>query len=139
MNPSFYRNLFPLTYSLFLLSANKCPDPLSIAAGIVGLIVPALHGTRLLLDDLRQLNEAPKAIKRLVDDVHSVDIALKLLQAVEDREWDLLGAGIAEHSKTTISSCTLACKSFQNPSPAMDRTFKRWQISMAGSNKCGIL
>lgn len=88
-------------------------DPLSITAGIVGIIVPALHGTRLLLDDLQQLKEVPKTVKRLLEDVHSVDIALKLLQGVEDGEWDLLGPGIAEESKTTISSCTQACDLFR--------------------------
>jgi hypothetical protein len=89
------------------------PDPLSITASVVGIIVPALHCIRLLLEDLQQLKDAPKIVKRLVEDVHSVDIALKLLQSVEDRERDLLGAGIAEQSKTTISSCTQACDLFR--------------------------
>ena len=88
-------------------------DPLSITASVVGIIVPALHGTRLLLEDLQQLKDTPKIVKRLVEDVHSVDTALKLLQSVEDREWDLLGSGIAEQSKTTISSCTQACDLFR--------------------------
>ena len=88
-------------------------DPLSITASVVGIIVPALHGTRLLLEDLQQLKDAPKIVKRLVEDVHSVDTALKLLQSVEDREWDLLGSGIAEQSKTTISSCTQAFDLFR--------------------------
>ncbi|KAH8760640.1 hypothetical protein BGZ57DRAFT_770185 [Hyaloscypha finlandica] len=88
-------------------------DPLSIAASAVGVIVPALHGTRLLLEDLQQLKDAPKTVRRLVEDVHSVDTALKLLQSVEEREWGLLGAGIAEQSETTISSCTQACDLFR--------------------------
>lgn len=40
-------------------------DPLSIAASVVGVTVPALHGTRLLLDELQNLKDAPKAVKRL--------------------------------------------------------------------------
>ena len=90
-------------------------DPLNITASAVGIIVPALHGTRLrlLLEDLQQLKDAPKTVKRLVGDVHSVDTALKLLQSVEEREWGLLGAGIAEQSETTISSCTQACDLFR--------------------------
>ena len=47
--------------------------------------VSGLHGTRLLLEDLQQLKDAPKTVKRLVADVHSVDTSLKLLQNVEDR------------------------------------------------------
>ena len=88
-------------------------DPLSITASIVGIIVPALHGTRLLLEDLQQLKDAPKAVKRLVEDVQSVDTALKLLQSVEEREWGLLGADVAKQSKTTISSSTQACNLFR--------------------------
>jgi hypothetical protein len=88
-------------------------DPLSIAASVVGIIVPALHGTRLLLDDLQKLKDAPKAVKRLVEDVHPVDTVLKLLQSVEDREWEPLGTSVAERSKTTISSCTQACDLFR--------------------------
>ncbi|TGO25600.1 hypothetical protein BPAE_0076g00010 [Botrytis paeoniae] len=66
-------------------------DPLSITASIVGIIVPALHGTRLLLEDLQQLKDAPKTVNRLVDNVHSVDAAPKSLQSIDEREWSLLG------------------------------------------------
>jgi hypothetical protein len=89
------------------------PDPLSISAGVVGIAVPALHGIRLLLEDLKQLQEAPKTVKRLLEDAQSVDTSLKLLQGVEKREWDLLGASVLEESKTTISSCTQACDLFR--------------------------
>ncbi|KAK5451875.1 hypothetical protein LTS15_007598 [Exophiala xenobiotica] len=89
-------------------------DPLSVAASVVGVVVPALHGTRLLLDDLQKLQDAPKTVKRLVDDAHSVDAALKLLEGVEEREWESLGTAVAEQSKTTISSCTQACDLFRN-------------------------
>jgi len=88
-------------------------NPLSITASAIGIIMPALHGTRLLLEDLQQLKDAPKTVKRLVEDVHSINTALKLLQSVEEREWDLLGVGIAKQSETTISSCTKACELFR--------------------------
>lgn len=88
-------------------------DPLSIAASVVGITVPALHGTRLLLDDLQNLKDAPKTVKRLVDDVSSVDTALKLLQNVEHREWESLGTNVAEQTKRTIDGCTQACDLFR--------------------------
>ena len=88
-------------------------DPLSIAASIVGIIIPALHGTRLLLDDLEKLKDAPKTVKRLKDDVLSVDATLRLLQSVEDREWESLGTSVAEQAKTTVSSCTETCDVFR--------------------------
>lgn len=89
------------------------PDPLSITASIVGITVPALHGIRLLLEDLEQFKNASKTVKRLLEDVQSVDTSLKLLQSVEEREWDLLGVNVAEESRTTISSCTQACDLFR--------------------------
>jgi hypothetical protein len=112
-------------------------DPLSITASIVGIVLPALHGTRLLLEDLDQLKDAPKTVKRLVEDVQSVDMALKLLQSVEDREWESLGASVAEQAKTTISSCAQACNVFRT-------NLQRWTRhsedgKSAGSSKCGIL
>jgi Fungal N-terminal domain of STAND proteins len=87
-------------------------DPLSVAASVVGITVPALHGTRLLLDDLERLKDAPKTIKRLTDDVRSVEGTLKLLQGVEDREWKSLGTTVVEESKTTVDSCKQACYLF---------------------------
>jgi Fungal N-terminal domain of STAND proteins len=88
-------------------------DPLSIAASVVGIIVPALHGTRLLLDDLERLKDAPKTVKRLIDDVRSVEGILRLLQGVEEREWMSLGTTVVEESKTTVDSCKQACYLFK--------------------------
>jgi Fungal N-terminal domain of STAND proteins len=88
-------------------------DPLSIAASIVGVTVPALHGARLLLDDLQKINDAPQTVERLKDNVRSVDMALTSLQTLEDQEWESLGGNIAEESKTTISTCTRACDEFR--------------------------
>jgi len=60
-------------------------EPLSVAASVVGITAPALHGVRLLLEDLQQLKEAPKTVKRLSQDVQSVETSLKLLQGVGER------------------------------------------------------
>ncbi|KAK6063283.1 hypothetical protein SCUP515_12531 [Seiridium cupressi] len=88
-------------------------DPLGIVASIVGVTVPALEGTRLLLDILGEIKDAPKTITRLSGDVRSVDAALNLLNGVEEREWLLLGTTVAEQSKTTISSYRQACDLFR--------------------------
>lgn len=88
-------------------------DPLSITASVVGITVAALHGTRLLLEDLQQLKDAPKTVKRLVEEMHSVNTALTLVQDVEDREWELLGADLADLLKTTIYNCKQACDLFR--------------------------
>ena len=57
-------------------------DPLSITTSVVGITVPALHGVRLLLEDLQQLREAPKTITRLLEDVQSVETSLNLLRGL---------------------------------------------------------
>jgi Fungal N-terminal domain of STAND proteins len=88
-------------------------EPLSIAASVVGIIVPALHGTRLLLDDLEKLKDAPETVRRLKDEVRSIDMSLTSLRAVEDQEWKSLGTSVAEESRTTISTCTRACDMFR--------------------------
>jgi hypothetical protein len=89
-------------------------DPLSIAASIVGVVAPALHGARLLLDDLQKIKGAPEAVERLTDDVRSVDVSLTSLQSVKDQEWDLLGTSVSEMSKSMINRCTSACDDFRN-------------------------
>jgi hypothetical protein len=88
-------------------------DPLSVAASVVGVVATALHGTRLLLNDLEELKDASKTVKRLEEDVHSVDAALKLIQGVDDKDWHNLGVSVAEHSKKTIDSCAQACDLFR--------------------------
>jgi hypothetical protein len=88
-------------------------DPLSIAASIVGVIVPALEGTRLLIDILGEIKDTPKTITRLSDDVRSVEAALNSLNGVEEREWLLLGTTVAERSKTAITSYKKACDGFR--------------------------
>jgi hypothetical protein len=88
-------------------------EPLSVAASIVGVTVPALHGTRLLLDDLQGIIDAPKTVESLKEDLLSVDLALKSLQAVHDSEWNSLGVTVADESKVAISSCTRACNTFR--------------------------
>jgi hypothetical protein len=88
-------------------------DPLSVAASVVGVIVPALHGTRLLLDDLQSIIDAPKAVETLKEDLCSVDTALESLRAVKDPEWESLGDAVVEQSKAIISTSVRACDMFR--------------------------
>jgi hypothetical protein len=88
-------------------------EPLSVVASIIGVIVPALHGTRLLLDDLKCIIDAPKSVESLKEDLRSVDVALKSLQAVQSSDWKSLGGNVADESKVAISSCTRACDTFR--------------------------
>jgi Fungal N-terminal domain of STAND proteins len=89
-------------------------DPLSAAASIVGLTVPALHGVRLLLDDIQNIVDAPKAVASLKEDLLSVDMAIEALKALQSSEWELLGQDVTKESKFAVSTCTLACDRFRN-------------------------
>lgn len=62
-------------------------DPLSVTASIVSVTVPALYGARLLLNDLRNIIDAPQTIQSLKDDVTSAETALRSLQNIQDTEW----------------------------------------------------
>jgi hypothetical protein len=73
----------------------------------------AWHTTSSTVGDLQQLNDAPKTIKRLTDDVQSVHTVLELLKGVEEGDWKSLGQDVAEQSKATISSSTQACNLFR--------------------------
>lgn len=88
-------------------------DPFSIATGVVGIVIPALHATRLLLDDLRKISEAPSTVKALRDDVGFVEGTLESLKAVSQPQWTALGTTVAEQSEHAIASCTASCTEFR--------------------------
>ena len=84
-------------------------DPLSISAGIVSIVVPALHGIRLLLNDLDKIKNAPEAVERLREDINSISASLSLLKDIEESVWTSLGTAVANHSEATLKSCETAC------------------------------
>lgn len=88
-------------------------DPVSAAAGFVGIIVPALHGVRLLRDDIVNISDAPKAIESLKEDLLSVEMAMEALEAVESSEWESLGQAVQNQSKSTVSTCKTKCDAFR--------------------------
>ena len=114
------------------------PDPLSIAAGVVGVTVPALHGARLLLDDLWKIADAPKAVESLKADLTSIDTALQSLQTIKDHQWELLGKPIADQSKTAISNCKTACASFHSDLRRWTRHSTEGKLSWQDRTKIGF-
>jgi len=88
-------------------------DPvLPTAAAIVGLVVPALHITRILRDDVKRIKGAPQEIKDLSADIDSYTDCLELLQSVQQQEWDKLGAKAADKTQKAVRSCEDACTGF---------------------------
>lgn len=88
-------------------------DPFSIAAGVVGVVIPALHATRLLLDDLQKISEAPSALETLGQDVGFVEATLKSLQTVSEPQWTAIGTTVVEQSSQAITCCTKSCTEFR--------------------------
>lgn len=88
-------------------------DPVSITASIIGITAPALHGIRLLLNDVQNIKDAPDAILALEGHLHRVKLALSSLQAIEPREWECLGNNIMDEVESTVLFCTAACDRFR--------------------------
>lgn len=88
-------------------------EPLSLAANIAGVVIPALHGMRLLLRDLQDIKDAPRALKDLENEILLVDGALSSLQTVESEDIDHLGANVGDNLKSTIDICSTACEKFR--------------------------
>ncbi|KAK4898460.1 hypothetical protein LTR27_004057 [Elasticomyces elasticus] len=88
-------------------------DPLSTAVALVGIIVPALHGLRLLAEDVSKIRDAPGAVKGLEREQHSLNSSIEVLKAVDETQWKMLGAQVSQLSKETVGECTAACGAFQ--------------------------
>lgn len=114
-------------------------DPLSIGAGVVGIIVLALHGSQLLLDDIQCIIDAPKSIKTLETNLKSIQMALTLLQAVKDAEWELLGDAVLQQSQATIRTCTDTCKLFHTDLQRWTKHYDRGQILWKDRANIGFL
>ncbi|KAI0968710.1 hypothetical protein F4678DRAFT_464324 [Xylaria arbuscula] len=87
-------------------------DPLSTAASVVGIVVPALHGIRLLLDDLEKLSDAPETVKNLKGEIRLVEATIQSFLTITEPQWQALGTSIVEQSKTTLISCQESCEKF---------------------------
>lgn len=88
-------------------------DPLSITAGVMGIVAPTLHCVRLLVEDLQNIADAPNTVKALTNNLQSVELALDSLGAVTDSQWESLGDAITTQSKATITFCKTSCEEFK--------------------------
>lgn len=88
-------------------------DPLSLASGIAGVVIPALHGMRLLLRDLQDIKDAPKNVQQLKNDLSLVDGALSSLQDIKAEDLDFLGPSVEANVQSTIKVCSTACDEFR--------------------------
>ena len=88
-------------------------DPLSITAGVVGIVAPTLHCVRLLVKDLQNIADAPNAVTSLTNDLQLVGLTLASVQAVTDPQWKSLGEDVTAQSKASITCCKTSCERFK--------------------------
>lgn len=104
-------------------------DPFSIAVGVVGIVVPALHGTRVLINDVKRIANAPETIQALRVDLDSTVLALESLKAIPEPEWQSLGLALAEQSKNAVKTCGSACDIFRNDLQRWTRRSRDGELS----------
>ena len=84
-------------------------EGLGATASVVGIVVPALHGVRLLFDDLKKIIEAPEVVASLATEVEALRLSLESLKAIDDSQWETLGKTVSDQCKAAITTCTAAC------------------------------
>ena len=113
-------------------------DPLTVAASVLGVVVPALHGTRLLQDDITKIVDAPAVVKSLNDDLASLDATLRSLKAIEEGDWDFLGDTITAQCRNTVSACERACETFRSDLQRWTKRSKGGALSWRDRAKIGF-
>lgn len=88
-------------------------DPLSITAGVVGIVAPTLHCVHVLVKDLQSIADAPEAVTALTNDLQSVDLALASVQTVTESQWRSLGDAVISQSRSVTTSCKTSCERFK--------------------------
>ncbi|KAH7243935.1 hypothetical protein MRS44_017008 [Fusarium solani] len=77
-------------------------DPLSITASVIGIVGPALHVIRILINDIKEIRDAPKNLGDLLGDLELVGTALESVESIEEEQWKILGRATTDLAKATI-------------------------------------
>jgi len=89
-------------------------DPLSVTAGVAGLAALALHGIRLLIDEMNNIREAPKSLENLRVNLASVRSSLDSLKNVDEPYLKSLGKQVCDQTTAVIENCTITCNNFHS-------------------------
>ncbi|KAJ3569925.1 hypothetical protein NPX13_g5914 [Xylaria arbuscula] len=114
-------------------------DPLSTAASVVGIVVPALHGIRLLLDDLEKLSDVPETVKSLEGEIRLVEATIQSFLTITEPQWQALGTSIVEQSKTTLITCKESCEKFKADLLGWTRHSRDGKLSWQDRARVGFL
>jgi hypothetical protein len=87
-------------------------DGISNVASVVGLIVPAAHAARILLDDINSILGAPETIILIKQDLESLKKTLVALDTIPQVDLDLLGPEVIIEIKSALKLCNQACVKF---------------------------
>ncbi|KAI1116992.1 hypothetical protein F5Y14DRAFT_448376 [Nemania sp. NC0429] len=81
-------------------------------ASVASIVVPALHGIRLLLNDLEKVSDAPETVENLKREIRLVEATIDSFSTITEAQWQALGTSIVDQSKTTVIGCQELCKKF---------------------------
>ncbi len=89
-------------------------DPFSITVGVVGVVAPAAHCVRLLLDDLRRIKDAPDEVKTLTGELDTINGILESLDKLPKEQWESLGETIPTLTEKASKLCGDSCTKFKD-------------------------
>lgn len=113
-------------------------DPLSIVASVMGIVPPALHGVRLLIDDIQTIRDAPSAIQLMKEDLLTIDNSLTSLQAISDQQWKSLGDSVVAQLEPAIMLCKDSCNKFRTSLGRWTRHSNDGKISWRDHTVVGV-
>ncbi len=88
--------------------------PFSITVGVVGVVAPAAHCVRLLLDDLRRIKDAPDEVKTLTGELDTINGILESLDKLPKEQWESLGETIPTLTEKASKLCGDSCTKFRD-------------------------
>ncbi|RGP62527.1 ATP-nad kinase [Fusarium longipes] len=72
------------------------------AASIIGIVAPALHATRVIVDDIKAIKNAPRDLADLLESLELVQAAFRSVESVDKVVWEDLDAVILQLVQGTM-------------------------------------
>jgi hypothetical protein len=114
-------------------------DPLSVTAGVAGLVAFALEGVRLLVKDVNNMREAPKSLEDLQVDLTFVGFSLESLEKIDESQLRLLGDHVYSQSTIAIESCKSTCFDFRDDLRRWTKRSRDGKLSWRDKMNIGIV
>lgn len=108
--------------------ATNMADPLGVSASVAGLVALALHGARMLIEDVNKIIDAPKSLEDLQSDLTLVKASLESLDGIDESQLRLLGEQVYNQSMIAIQNCNSVCDGLR-------ADLRRWTKSSGDGGK----